>query len=128
MVQRGGSFPSPGSKQIEIMPYISTEHVANIRKELKNEFPEIKFSIRRENYSSVNVHIMESPYKFSKNYEQINHFYTENHENQELLKKITGIVIRDQKEVVYDSDYGSVPNYYLNLQVGKWDKPHKTVK
>ena len=32
--------------------------------------------------------------------------------------------LHEQKEVTYDYDYGSIPNYYLNMRIGKWDKPY----
>lgn len=29
-----------------------------------------------------------------------------------------------KRELVYDSDYGSVPTFYTWLHVGAWDKPY----
>jgi len=28
--------------------------------------------------------------------------------------------------VVEDSDYGSIPKFYINLQVGDWNRPYET--
>lgn len=111
------------------MPYISTEHVAEIRQELKKQFPHVKFSVRRENYSTVEISIMESPYEWDgqENGRNINHFYPDKYPNAEFLKQVIAIAQRKNGVLVEDGDYGTVPKYYLSLAVGKWDKPHKTV-
>jgi hypothetical protein len=64
-------------------------------------------------------------------YAQLNEFYIEkqfanNERARQLLLKIMQIIqsSHEQKEITYDYDYGSVPNYYINLNVGKWDKPY----
>lgn len=106
------------------MPYISKEKVSEIRKELKNTFPKVKFSITKRHSSTVCINIMESPYKWSKSSMDINHYYPENHENPEFLIKVLEIAKRDKKMVSLDSDYGAIPNFYVNIEVGKWDKPH----
>lgn len=31
-------------------------------------------------------------------------------------------------ELVYDGDYGSVPNFYTTITIGEWDKPFKIVE
>lgn len=113
------------------MPYISSDVVKEIRKEIKLTFPKIKFSVTRENHSSVVVAIMESEIDFGFNYKQLNHYHLENNglssEAIEIIKKILTIINskQEQKELVYDSDYGSVPTFYINIHVGKWDKPYK---
>ena len=43
------------------MAYISTEEVAAIRKQLKAEMPEYKFSVKKCHHSSVTVAFMKGP-------------------------------------------------------------------
>jgi hypothetical protein len=109
------------------MPYISKETVATIRKQLKEKFPKVKFSVRKEHSSSLNVHVMESPFDWSSTHMAINHFYPENYENKEFLIGVINIAKAGQKVNHYDADYGHIPNYYVNVEIGKWDKPHKKV-
>ena len=106
------------------MPYIATEQVKEIRNELKRQFPEIKFSVSRQDSSMVCVALMESPYKWNADHHQINEFYLEDYPNADVLKRICKIVRNGQRTLVYDQDYGAVPTYYISLTVGKWDKPH----
>jgi hypothetical protein len=47
-----------------IMTYIEKERVAEIRTELKKLFPTFKFSVTRQNYSSVNIKIMKGDIDF----------------------------------------------------------------
>ena len=113
------------------MPYITTENVKMIRNRIKKEFPNIKFSVTRRHYSEVVVAIMESDIDFGTTHQQINEFYIErnwehNPVAKELLLKVMEIVetTHEQKELVYDQDYGSVPNYYISIQIGKWDREY----
>lgn len=111
------------------MPYISTSEVKTIREELKRTFPQFKFSIVRKDYSSINVSIMEGPLDFGDT-ESVNHFWIEQHYGdnptvRDFLLKMDSILGLNQRELVYDGDYGSVPNYYYSIRVGKWDKPYK---
>jgi hypothetical protein len=57
----------------------------------------------------------------------INHYYPENYENKEFLIEVIDIAKAKQCETHYDADYGSIPNYYVSVEIGKWDKPHKKV-
>ena len=113
------------------MPYISTESVREIRNKLNAEFPDIKFSVKREHYSLIIVALMESsnPIFESLNgvYEQINHYYIKEHykdqpQIRDVLLKINSIVTRNNYTESIDSDYGYIPKYYINIHLGKWDK------
>lgn len=108
------------------MAYISTQEVKEIRNELKATFPQIKFSVTRENYSSVNVYIMEAPLKFTeRDYEQLNPYYLDRYSNNDVLEKIKEICNRNNyNRSDSQSDYFDV-GHYFNLSVGKWDKPFK---
>jgi len=115
------------------MPYIEKEEVKERRKLLKKEFPNFKFSIVREHYSTIVVSILESPFAIEKDCEQVNHFYIKEHykDNPELcetLLKIKNIINNGNYTVVNDGDYGAVPSFYISISFGKWDKPYKQVK
>jgi hypothetical protein len=116
------------------MPYITTERVAEIRAELKKEFPDFKFSIVREHHSSIIISILEAPLDFGaaidgeKKYDQVNvyhiaSFYEDQPEVRDALLKIYSIANRGNYTVVEDSDYGSIPSFYCDINIGKWDKP-----
>ena len=110
------------------MPYISADEVKEIRKEIKKTFPEFKFSITKKHSSSVCITLLKGPVDFGTEQADVNHFYVDEYWDgrpQEILSKIVDIAKRKQKETVYDMDYGSVPNYYVNISIGKWNRPYK---
>lgn len=117
------------------MPYISTEKVREIRKELKAALPEFKLSVAKRHSSTVVVSIMSGPLEYpgvlnperKRDYMQINvYWYTQHYEGlpewQEVFKKISDIATKEQTTLVEDGDYGTVPTYYFDLNIGKWDK------
>lgn len=60
------------------MPYIATETVKMIRTKLKKQFPNVKLSVTRHNYSALTVAVMESDIDFGVGeYAQLNAFYIE---------------------------------------------------
>jgi hypothetical protein len=116
------------------MAYISKEDVKQIRENLKKALPEYKFSVTGGNTSSVDVNIMAgvidfgidksiNPYHFEKHFEH-------NPPALEVLKKIMAAILgaKEQKESSYDSDYGSIPNFYYNVRIGKWNKEYMNTK
>ena len=114
------------------MGYISKEQVAEKRKQLKAALPQFKLSVTNKDYSKIQVAIMEGPIALTEKesgYEQVNHFWIDSHyedqtEIKEVLNTINNIIKTGQKEVVYDGDYGSIPNFYVGISIGKWDKPY----
>ena len=103
----------------------TTERVAEIRKQLKSEFPQIKFSITKRHYNAMTIAIMEAPCELSETgYEQVNEYWI--HEHYEGVKKdilmrikdiaFTGISYRET------GDYGNQPDFYVSIHIGKWDK------
>jgi hypothetical protein len=114
------------------MPYISSEEVKAKRKEIQAAFPDYKFSVTRDGHSSICVSIMSGPLALTENprgHVQVNHFYIDEHykdrpEVAALLTAVRDIAWRGQTELVYDSDYGSVPTFYIHLAIGKWDRPY----
>lgn len=115
------------------MPYISTEEVSIIRKAIKSAFPKFKFSITKHHRSTLVVALMESPMAFDSGYKNVSvnwlkkETYTQ--EQIDFFIKLDGIINanKEQKEQQYDSDYGSIPNFYYEIQVGTWNKPHKQI-
>ncbi|MDH5723387.1 MAG: hypothetical protein OEY94_08720 [Alphaproteobacteria bacterium] len=117
------------------MPYISSENVKKIRDALKKALPDFKLSVTRRHHSSVDVALMAGPVDFGCNNDGVNRFYYKRDyaDNPAAIKVFDTImqVMNErckQKELVYDSDYGSVPNYYQNIQIGKWNKPYVITK
>ncbi len=114
------------------MPHIRIEEVKAIREKLKATFPKVKFSLTREHFSSVRCSIMESPFEFEKNHMPINHhamWMTDHHKGKPYLSFLLAVaaILTEKKETEsFDSDYGSIPNYYVTMQVGQWNKPHVT--
>jgi len=114
------------------MAHITKEETAKIRAELKKAFPNLKFSVRTENYSKVNVAIMEGDVDFSdilgeREHMSINEFYTEKYgKHAEMFSKMIEIMRGDDWFDESDpmTDYFHC-KHYLNLAIGKWDKPYK---
>ena len=111
------------------MSYISPKEItANIRKELKAQFPNFKFSVTRKDYNSISVAIMKGDHDFGTTHEQVNHYQVSSHwtgQNREILEKIVNICTMDRYITSEDADYGNIPNYYLHISIGKWDKPYE---
>lgn len=115
------------------MAFITSETVKEIRVALKNEFPEIKFSVRKEHHSSVSVAIMKSPYFEDDVSRQINHYWikdtTDNEKQASVISRIDEII---RKVGNYFDDSDTMTDYfhcafYYDIQVGKWDKNHVKV-
>jgi hypothetical protein len=110
------------------MPYISNEQVKAIREQLKKALPAYKFSVTKEHYTGVRIAILSGPVKLSdRDHEQVNQFYIKEHYTgtvKKVLQTVCDIATKDQHEQQYDIDYGSIPNYYVNIAIGQWDKPY----
>lgn len=114
------------------MPYISTDKV----KEFRNEIKKLggKISVTRRHHSTVCVNILEHNFSLDKDrgHESINHYYIKDHwgetEWYDLLKRIHEIVGSDVETIIEDGDYGNVPNYYIDIEIGKWDRPYKQIE
>lgn len=114
------------------MAYISKEQVSAKRKALKAALPQFKFSVRNRNHSQICVTILEGPIEMTQDprgHEQVNHFWINSHyedkpEVKHVLNTISDICKADQREVVYDGDYGSIPNFYVSISIGDWERPY----
>lgn len=113
------------------MPYITKERVREVREQLKKEFPKIKFSVTREHYSGIKIIIRSAPFNMLSNgrdYEQVNEFHIEENykdapEIGDILLRIKEIANTGNGELVYDGDYGSVPRFYIWINIGEFDRP-----
>lgn len=120
------------------MAYINKEQVKQIREALKKEFPEIKFSVRKENYSSVYVSILKSPYDFSDlphyrpdYYTSVNHFRVPDCKHRRILEKVLEIVRTGSDRIWFDksdsmTDYFHVA-FYIHLYVGHWENGYEVI-
>ena len=121
------------------MAYMSKEHAATIRKNLKVAYPHIKFSVSIHHSMSINVCIMESPLSIAdiigndkmvnvyNNHYDINHYYLHEYASSDLLKGIYEIINEGNfDESDSQTDYFHV-GFYVNMSIGKWDKPYKQV-
>lgn len=117
------------------MAYITKEEVKNIREALKAAFPKFKFSVSGGNSSSLYVSIMSGPEDFTevlngwKN-AQINEYHLHRYGRfEKLFSKIITIMKSqdwfDKSDAMTDYFHTA---YYLNLSIGKWDKPYVITK
>ena len=128
------------------MAYIRTEEVRAIRNELKEQFPNLKFSVRKQHYSSIKVTIKKGDVDFSDimrdringetpGYADVNHYHLHMYgdhtklfsEINDIIKKAPGLAEGgrewyDNSDAQYD--YFDTAFYY-NLSVGSWDKPYE---
>ena len=123
------------------MPYISSETIKEKRVQLRKMFPKYKLSVTGRHHSVIDVSIMEGPLPFPREIEEqekekytsVNQYYIDKYYEdypkwKKVLKTIKSVIAKEQRELVYDGDYGSVPTYYININIGKWDKEYKQVK
>ena len=130
------------------MAYISTKEVAAIRGQLKEKFPQLKFSVRKQHYSSVIVTIKSGTVDFSDlvtrcyqdetipfdGYYQTNQYWLDRMgKHQPLFEEIYKVIktapasVEGGREWFDDSD--SMTDYfhtafYFSVNVGSWDKPY----
>lgn len=131
------------------MAFITAERTRAIKKALTKAYPDYKFSVRNENYSSVNVTIVSGPLRFDyteesrrranvsgmnnipadpPNYLQLNNYYLENYENSDVLEGMYKIINEgnyDNSDIM--TDYFDV-GFYVHFNMGAWDKPYVLTK
>jgi hypothetical protein len=109
----------------------TTDRVAEIREELKKEFPDFKFSIRKDGYNGVRISILSAPIDLmegeTEKYVSVNTYYINEHykdrpQAREALSKIYEIASRG---VTYreTGDYGTQPSFYVWINIGSYEKP-----
>lgn len=112
------------------MAYISTERVAEIRKELKTKYPDFKFSITKRDYSTVCIVILEAPVLMTaKKYESVNVYYIKDNHEGEAGKILFDIYSICSIGVKWNEtgDYGNQPSFYIDISIGQYDKPFKYI-
>lgn len=115
------------------------EITQKVRCFIKENFPILKFSVTRDRNSIV-VSLMEANFnpftdenRLKKGYEQLNHTYlqTENRIN-DRAKEVFQRIYEYMKSYNYDDSDAMIDyfnsNFYINLHIGKWDKPFKIVE
>ena len=109
------------------MPFITKEQVSKIRKELNSTFHNLKFSVVRRDYMCVDIAIMSGDVDFHANNDlnRVDKSVLQQYpELAEILSKVEKIANDGNGVEVVDGDYGTVPNYYVRVEVGRWDKPY----
>jgi hypothetical protein len=123
------------------------------RETLKKEFPTCKFSVTVEKYSggrcmtialmSADFQVMENSEFWKDGYAQLNHFSLERYTREEspngcngafltqkawdVMKRVNEIGQADNwNRSDSQSDYFDV-NYYLDINIGKWNKPFQVI-
>lgn len=126
------------------MAYISANEVKAIRTELKAQFPDYKFSVKKGyNGSSVDVTIQQGPVDFAEvfndrtGYAQINQYHLYHYGKYEaFFKRILEIVKSapalvggrewfDESDAMVDYFHTA---YYIHINVGEWNKPYASTK
>ena len=125
------------------MAYIRTDEVAAIRGQLKEAFPQLKFSVRKQHHSSVIVTIKSGTVDFSdvldeNGYCQTNQYWLDRMgQHKELFEEIYKIVktapgtVEGGREWFDDSD--SMTDYFhtaffMSVNIGSWHKPYVLAK
>lgn len=117
------------------MAYMSKEHAATIRNNLKKNFPNFKFSVTIHHHSSINVSLMKSPLDFSKDIEdsgheyiQLNQYYFERYSHSDTLEQIYQIINEgNYNKSDIQTDYFDV-GFYVHFNIGQYDKPYQQIK
>lgn len=112
------------------MPYISSEEVKAIRQKI-NAIKGFKFSVTKRHHSGVLIQIKSGPIDFGTTDSQVNHYYIERDYKDNIKAAALLLFIKEIVETTKpvtsreDSDYGSIPNYYLSIHIGSFEKPYE---
>lgn len=110
------------------MAYITSEQVKEIREHIKKKFPSSngwKFSIKKENHSSVRIEVLQGPVNFQNKPGQSIRITQETHPYLQQIYSIANCGNYDNSDSM--TDYFDV-GWYVWLSVGAWDKEYKFVK
>jgi len=117
------------------MAYMSKDHAATIRANLKKNFPNFKFSVTIRHHSTICVSILQSPLDFSKDiaesgysYVQLNEYHLDRYEHSDTLKKIKDIINEgNHNNSDPMTDYFDV-GFYIDMNIGQFEKPYQQIK
>jgi len=117
------------------MAYINSADVKSIRDSLKAEFPGVKFSVRKQHFSSVNVTLLKGDVDFSditddNGYAQINQYHLDfTGDHKPMFEKIVEIIKTAPAEGWYDRSDAMYDHFdtafYFNISVGNYGKPYE---
>lgn len=117
------------------MPYLDKNYTKQVRQELKKRFPDFKFSVRTRDHMALDVTVLNGPLDLleadSRGYENVNQYYVDDHyedspEKRDFLKEVLSIMTKEHNSCVFtDGDYGNIPNFYVDLSIGKWDRSYE---
>ena len=112
------------------MAYVTAEQTRNLKKRLKQTFPNLKINVRNEHYSVAQITIAEGNIDFSDiledyKYLQINGYYPDWYgKHSKIIKKILDIANEGNHDHSdHMTDYFDV-GWYVRLDIGSWDKPY----
>lgn len=117
------------------MPYLDKSYTKQVRQQLRKQFPDFKFSVRTRDHMSLAVRILSGPLDLipnsSNGNENVNQYHVDKHyeefpEKRDFLTQVLDIMMQKHDSCVStDGDYGNIPNFYIDLQIGKWDRPYE---
>lgn len=100
-------------------------------KEIKSKYRDFKFSIRTE-YNKITVNILSGPIELRETPDQLPgksyrpHFKTNlSDEAKTILDDIYNIANEGNSIISADTDYGNWPDFYVNVHIGRWDRPYE---
>lgn len=118
------------------MAYISKEKVKSIRDQIKNAYPNYKWSVSWRHHSTVVIILQESDLPYDNMHIQVNQYWLKETEKLNTKAKLIFqhiLKICNSVEACYNrnagdpyADYGD-HSYFIDLDIGQWDKPHKTI-
>jgi len=120
------------------MAFITTEEVKNIRTQLKKELPNLKFSVKKINYSKVSITIKSGNLDFrgalvkEQNGDYLQVFrdfksqFAKDEKVVEALQKVNDIAFSQNYHDNSDAmtDYFDVA-YYVSIKIGDYDKSYE---
>jgi len=111
------------------MAYMNAKMAAVIRNDLKEKFPQFKFSIRVSHHTGLDVAIMSGPVRFhAADHCGINQYHLHQYENSDILSEMIQIINKKNwNRSDIQTDYFDV-GFYLHLSQGKWNKPYVVKK
>lgn len=115
----------------------ASEVVELVRQWLKKIYPRYKFSVRRPDYNSIHISLMQADFEaFTKEssvktYADINHYHIDSETDltdraREVMQNVCAFVQSynfDDSDLMTDYFH---TNFYLNLSVGTYKKPYRT--
>ena len=110
------------------MAYITADEVKEMRKQIKELYPNIKVSVSKDsNSSTVTCCLLESDIDFGVTYQQVNQYHIDRHYTgaaRSMLEAISTILHQghyDKSDSM--TDYFDC-SWYVHIRIGKYDHPY----